>query len=462
MASIFRAFRRLCIGLGILTSLGAQSLTLLSDDPEWIRLVLDSVATGTAQFQMKTGTDMPFSQRINSCLSSLITIRTYSRAGLEKSNETGNVTIDMKGFSLTTGPVLVSHACGFVTGRATSRQNLRPGNTQLKSQYNTRLTPVLSSPFTGWGALRINNISVTVFTTESNPGFSAGWAGSRFSLSAHCSPDRWIESLIQIKFQSVLMRLNGSLNSDLFQPGHIYAEFVMNNKKSRLKIMSFATSKDFNPVYGKNPWFGGEAASCTGGGGGIMIKPVKSLTVHASVIQQIRQNDYKINMDIAATGILPFFKSETLIRHTYEHILIAEKTHPFMNTYHTNELITFKQVFLFTLKDPLVLQTNWAASYNRDAPSTAGLILIQYKKDGLLFKLQFSQVYGGTADLWYVRPLAGSQISIRKASRGSVSSLDLAGEKTLRNITFATGISLINGSIHAVAQIKFALNSMNR
>ena len=463
MASLFRSVRRLCIGLGFLTSLGAQSLTLFTEDPEWTRLVLDSVAAGTAKFQMKTGSDMPFSQRINSSLSSLITIRTYSRAGLNKSNETGNVSLDIHGISLTAGPVLVSHACGFVTGRATSRQNLRPGNTRLKSSCNIRLTPVLSSPFTGYGAVRYKKYLFSAFTTDINPGFSASWTGTRFSFSAHFSPDQLVESLFQLRMQKILIRINTSLASDLSQPGHAYFEIVINNKSSGLKIISYATSKNFKPVYGKNPWFGGETASCLGGGGGLMIRPVKSLTINASVIQQICQNDDKVTMEILAIGnFIPSFKSETLIRYNYEQFLITEKTPPVINSYQVKELLSIKQAFHVTISEALILQTSWSAAYNRDLPSTAGLILLQYKSQNMLFKMQFSQIYGGTADLWYVRPFAGTQISIRKASNGIVSVLDFAGETNIQNISFTSGLSLINGSINAVVQIKFALDSMNR
>lgn len=463
MASIFRTFWRISIGLVFLTSLGAQSLSLLTDDPEWLRVVLDSVATGTAQFQMKTGTDMPFSQRINSRLSPFITIRTYSRAGPDKSIETGNVSLELNNISLTTGPVLISHACGFVTGRATSRHNLYPGNINFKSNYNIRLSPVLFTPFTGFGVLTYKRFSFSSFTTGNKPGFFIGWRCSHLSLSTHYSPDHWLESLFQFRLQNLLIRINGSFTLDLWQSGHLYTDIVLKNKNSGMKIMCYTTSKNFRPLNGKNPWFGGETASCSGGGGGVMIKFTKSITINASVVQQISQNNKKVIVETSLIGkLFPSFNVETLIRYNNEQILITEKTFPFTYSYQFDELYTIRQAFQYTFRDVLILQTNWSASYDRDFPSTAGLVSLQYRSDYLLLKMQFSQAYGGTADLWFVRPFAGTQISIRKVPKGSVSCVDITGEVKIRNIIFAAGISFVNGSPNAVIQIKFALDSMNR
>ncbi len=463
MASVFRSFRRVCICLGFLTSLSAQSLALFTDDPEWFRLVLDSVAAGSAKFQMKTGTEMPFSQRINCRLSPFVTIRTYSRAGLDKSNETGNVTFELFGFSITTGPVLISHACGFVTGRATSRQRLHPGSIKPASYYNVRLTPVLSSPFTGFGTIKFENFSATVFTTETNPGFMMGWAVSRFSLSIHYSPDHWLESLAQIQIRKLRIRINGSLASDLSQPGHAFVEIVLNNRKSGLKLISYAMSERFNPLYGKNPWFGGTPFACAGGGGGLMIKPVTNMTINASILQQDSRNNTNVAMEFSVSGKLSqSCKSETLLLYDYHQFLAAEKIRPYLYAYQTQKRFTVKQAFHFAINKVFILQTSWSAAYNKDSPSTTGAVLLQYKTKHMLLKIQSSQISGGTADLWYVRPIAGTDISIHKASKGSFSFLDIAGEIKIQNLALASGLSYNKNSFTAVVQIKFALNSMNR
>jgi len=89
MASFIGSFRRISlIPLFLTCAWGQTENIFMTDDPDWYRLLMDSVSSGTARLQYRTGTDLPFSQRINVDISSRVTLRMYNQAGPEKSYET--------------------------------------------------------------------------------------------------------------------------------------------------------------------------------------------------------------------------------------------------------------------------------------------------------------------------------------------------------------------------------------
>jgi hypothetical protein len=463
MASFIGSFRRISlIPLFLTCAWGQTENIFMTDDPDWYRLLMDSVSSGTARLQYRTGTDLPFSQRINVDISSRVTLRMYNQAGPEKSYETGNVSIRLPSLSFTAGPVLVSHACGFVTGRATSRQKPRPGTTRLRSSFNVRTTPYLSAPFSGFGSVQYKRLTVSAFSSRDGPGFSLTMNTAKGSSSLYHAPDNWIEAMFQTAFSHLYTRVNASFQRMNKTPGHLFAEILLKRHRSGFKIVAYTVSSHFNPVYGKNPWFSGTPAGCTGAGGGLQFKQTKNLSLLSALIRQTRPDGENVNMELYVNCVMGPLKSCTLLKNAVTRTLKAEKVPPASLHYDVKQLITLRQTFDYKFNIPIHLNSLWAIALDGTDFSTVGTFTLTYNIDRYLVRAQISHASGGTVDLWYTRPLAGRQVILQKAGKGYLTAYDICGSVNFGSLELTSGLSISNKENRITLQLKIALDSPNR
>lgn len=433
----------------------------MADDPDWYRLLLDSVSTGTARLQYRSGSEMPFSQRLNLGITSRLTIRAYQQAGPEKSRETGNFTLNFPFFSVTSGPVLISHAFGFITGRATPRQKPYPGMSRLKSMQNLRTTPCLSSPFSGFAKVSIRNTTFSAYSSREGPGFSATYTASQWSVGLFRSTDLWTEGLFQIEVSRACARFNVSLRPGNKQTGHLFSEILFTNPNSGYRIIFYTISRRFNPLYGRNPWFSGDPAGCTGGGAGLRLKPKRSLSLQAIIIQQTGPSGEDLNLEIALRGSMDSFQSGTLLRHTLTRTLKKERAPLSLFCKPLDHLLTVKQTFDILLTEGININTLWAVAVSDKNYSSAGLISITYHTANKSLRVQLSRSDGGTADLWYTRPLAGTQVILQKAKTEPLMACDIATSVNFGSVAITQGLSLSKQENRITFQLKIALDTAN-
>ncbi|MDD5582024.1 MAG: hypothetical protein PHS99_02275 [Candidatus Marinimicrobia bacterium] len=462
MASLSRFMLGIFCFLGFLNTINAQSSLLFTEDPEFLQSILDSVASGNIRFQLRTESDYPYSHRLNISPWPFLTLNTYGKAGREKEEYGSSLHFHSDNFSLSIGTVLVSHAQGWIVGKATSRTTLYPGNLRFKQPVSHRKGPYTSSSFSGFGSLSYDKYSLSFFSSDYGMGGSLGLSFPKRKFQFYHSPDQWEEVLIQIQGSHFLLKTNASYHINKRHYGHLSNDLTILYSGGGIIFLSYITADDFSPALGKNPWFGGDIAGCRGLGWGFKVKgPLKS-TVQASFLQQTQKDSYHQKIEA-----LLFFKignmvSESLVQLTTEQTLKEESQSPYLFTNTNNRIITIKQSFLLPLTSFWDIQSAWLVATNGKIPSSTGFILLTFQQKPFHVKLQLSHVIGGTTDLWYTRLYCGQQVVIQKARNKHLTALDITVLYSKNTWSIGGGFSVSPDEKRSILQLQIALNSANR
>ncbi|MGC9512205.1 MAG: hypothetical protein ACP5D8_01050 [Fidelibacterota bacterium] len=462
LASLSRFMLWIFCFTGFLNLLYANTALLFREDPEFLQLNLDSVATGNIRFQIRTGSDYPYSHRANITLTPAFSFRTCGQAGFEKSRNTSSIHFKANKISLGAGPVLISHARGWIVGKATARRSLYPGNTELKQSIALRKGPYTHSPYSGYASVNLQKLSATFFLSEKGWGASLEIRYPNHTMALYHSPDQWQESMIQICGKHFLAQSNISYHWYDKQWGHACGNLTIKGKRTRVIFLAYTTSTGFNPHYGKHPWFGGDEGGCTGFGWGLSISSRAGHLLKTSLLQQIRTDGYDRKTELYLSSHIGNMKSETLLRLISEQTIGESSTFPALLTYIKNHLFTFKQAFILPITSRVELQNIWLVSTDFHQPASAGIVLITLKHHKTTLKIQFSQIMGGSSDMWYTRLYCGKQPVIQKAGKENLSTLDITCYHPVHTVRTGFGFSISREDIRAVVQLQIALDSMNR
>lgn len=451
----------LCVP-GILNQLYANTSLLFREDPEFLQLNLDSVATGSLRFQIRTGSDYPYSHRANITLTPTASFRIYGQAGFEKSRNACSIHFKTKKISLGAGPVLISHAQGWLVGKATARRSLFPGNTKLKQSTALRKGPYTYSPFSGYASVNLQKLSASLFLSEEGFGASFEVRYPNHTMALYQSPDQWQESMIQICGKHFLAQSNISYHWHNKRWGHASGNLTIKGKRTRVIFLAYTTSNSFNPLYGKNPWFGGDEGGCTGVGWGLSISFRDGHSLKTSLIQQNRADGYDRKTQLYFSSHIGNMKSETLVHLITEDIIGESATPPALLTCIKNHLFTFKQAFYLPVAPWVNVQNIWLISTDFHHPASVGIFLVTLKHNEATLKIQFSQIMGGSSDVWYTRLYCGNQPVIQKAGKENLSALDITFFYPVQTVKTGLGFSISRKDIRGVLQLQIALDSMNR
>lgn len=451
----------LCVP-GILNLLYADTSLLFREDSEFLQLTLDSVATGSIRFQIRTGSDYPYSHRANITLTPSFSFRTFGQAGFEKGQNACSMHFKTKKISLGGGPVLISHARGWIVGKATARRSLYPGNTELKQSIALRKGPYTYSPFSGYASLDLQKLSATLILSEEGFGASLEVRYPNYAVALYQSPDQWQESMVQVCGERFLAQSNISYRWHNKEWGHACGNLTIKGNRTRFIFLAYTTSNCFNPLYGKHPWFGGNKAGCTGAGWGLSISLRKGHSLKTSLIQQTRGDGYDRKTELYLSSHFGNMKSETLMYLISEHTICESSTIPAYLTCIKNHHFTFKQAFYLSITPWVELQNVWLISTDFHQPASAGIFLVSLKHNEATLKIQFSQIMGGSSDLWYTRLYCGSQPVIQKAGKENLSTLDITYVYPVQSVRTSLGFSMSREDIRGVVQLQIALDSTNR
>jgi len=435
---------------------------MVMEDPELLSLEPDSVATGNIRFQIRSGNDFIYSHRCNISLTPAFSFRTFGRAGIEKSVTGFSFHTRTNNISLSTGPVLVSHARGWIVGKATPRRSLYPGNMQLKPSTAIRKGPYTYSPFSGYAFIGLGNTSATLFLSERGVGFSLEIHRPDRAIALYQSPDQWQEAMIQICREAFLVETNISYQCNFKQWGHASGALTIKRKSSGIIFLAYTTSDRFNPLYGKNPWFGGDKSGCSGAGWGLSVRAKSGYTLKTTTIQQNRRDGYDRKTELYLSAIIGSMKSETLIRLCSEHTIREISAPPSLLTYIKSHMFTLKQSFFLPVTSWMEVQNIFLLATDFRHTVSAGLFHLTLKDNRATLKIQVSQIMGGEAELWYTRLYCGKQLIIQKAGKESFTALDITTFFPMKSVEIGIGFSTSRGDNRGVLQLQIALDSMNR
>ncbi len=155
------------------------------------------------------------------------------------------------------------------------------------------------------------------------------------------------------------------------------------------------------------------------------------------------------------------FQSGTLLRHTLTRTLKKERAPLSLFCKPLDHLLTVKQTFDILLTEGININTLWAVAVSDKNYSSAGLISITYHTANKSLRVQLSRSDGGTADLWYTRPLAGTQVILQKAKTEPLMACDIATSVNFGSVAITQGLSLSKQENRITFQLKIALDTAN-